>query len=103
MLVALLDAEFTLKGYETVEGDGSPSQYRIPFPGGCDLPPGKYRWDHDRGAFLPTRNGPEESVQRPNVLKAIARGFMAVRDGKPLPKATLDWLKDYEQSMDNKD
>jgi hypothetical protein len=102
MLVALLNKDFIIKGYEETEGEEEVSRFRVPLPS-CDLPVGKYKWDHDKQAFLPVSGGPEEQIARPNVLKAIARGLMAVRDGKPLPKATLDWLADYEQSMDNKD
>ncbi len=96
--VAVTDANDVLLRYRKVE---KPDPQDIVVPDDCDLAPGRYRWDRVRGTFLPIAPPPEAEVVEPNALRAIARGFMAIRDGQSLPRETLDWLAFYERSLDN--
>lgn len=100
--LAVLDEQGVLTGFEEIEAENhTPPPDRVEVPGGCDLVPGRYRWDGDQFVPIPLRGGagiPEE----PNTLRAIARGFMALRDqGTELPGETLDWISWYERSIDN--
>jgi hypothetical protein len=106
-LLARIDPDGFFLGVETVDALPSPMpQDRVPLPDGHDLEEraaaGRApRWDAKAGSwhFLvpPT---PEELVEQPHALRAIAKGFAAIRDGKPLPQETLDWLDWYERSLD---
>jgi hypothetical protein len=102
-LIALLDKNLMLKGFETVDQEEAPSRNRIPVPRDCDLKPGRYKWDADNGRFIPTAASPENAVKEHHVLREVARALIAIRDGKTFPQSVLDWLADYEVSMDNKD
>lgn len=79
----------------------------------CDLPPNRYRWVEDAaapfgGRFVPlTRKelgevNDDPTITEAHILRGIMRGFIAIRDGEPLPDDTLKVLAWYEQSFDNK-
>ena len=93
---AILDRFGIIQRYERTDGEG------IVVPEDCDLPPGKYRWDKEKGQFVPIMQafGKPNAVDHPSAIAAIAEGFKAIRDGKPLPIITLDWIVAYERSMD---
>lgn len=103
--VALLDENCVLTGFEMVpEAKARLGPRRIEVPPGCDLRPGCYR--HRDGAFwpLPPKRSEDELRGTPDAIRAIARGFMAIRDdGRiTLPPDTLAWLDFFEKSFDNK-
>lgn len=99
--IAVLAADGTLVSFDkSGKADG------IAVPVGCDLDPGKYRWNAPAARFdhIPEAFG-ERPALPPDQVKAIARGFMAIRDARlvRLPAATLAWLDWYATSMDNQD
>lgn len=94
--VALIDGAGILIGYsKDSKAEG------ISVPDDCDLAPGKYRWEPKAETWLPLSPVESDPTDQPHILRAIARGFIAVRDEKPLPKETLDWLTLFEGSIDN--
>jgi hypothetical protein len=101
-LIALLDQAGVLTGYEEVEAGEVPGRVgRIPVPDGCDLVPGKYRWDGK--SFIPiNQNKQDAAAADPDAMRAIAHALMAIRDGEPLPPDTLQWLHFYQTSFDNR-
>lgn len=103
--VARLDANGVLAGYERgLPADYAPQAGEVVVPDDCDLLPGKYRWDAERGAFLPLpRPGSADAVKDVNVLRAIFRGFQALETRFPgtLPSETKEWLNQFACSVDN--
>jgi hypothetical protein len=102
--LAVLDSAGVLTSYEQIEDDvledailpGS----RILVPDGCDLAPGKYRWNGQ--TFIPIgANGQDMVAEELDTVRAITLALMAIRDGKPFPPETLKWLDWYENSFDN--
>jgi len=78
---AVLDEDDVLVGYDD-NGNGPE------VPVDCDLAPGKYAWSGH--SFVPVK------ANRPNREAAIAEALIAIRDGKALPPATLQYLEDYQ-------
>lgn len=71
----------------------------------CDLPADSYRWDFEQKHFVPLKKkkGTENPFDEAATMRAVALGFIAVRDaGIALPKETLDWLAYYSTSFDFK-
>lgn len=90
---AIIDRFGILMRYERTNDEG------IPVPEDCDLVPGKYRWDGER--FIPIMQAfGKQTIDNPSTVAAIAEGFIAIRDRKPLPISTLEWLAAYERSFD---
>lgn len=113
--VARLDHRGVLQGCAEQDWDAPVEPFTVALPDGHDMheKAGRYRWIDDPanpmgGAFHPlARPGtPERAAEtlaeRPEILAAIAKGFLAIRDGRPLPTATLDWLAEFEKSIDAK-
>ena len=100
VLVARLDGHDVYHGTEEMDAaDVTPMH--VPLPGGCDLAPGKYRWDRTRKTFLPLRDHKTTIEQPPLALNALALGFIALHaEGRSLPTETLDWLDYYISTMD---
>lgn len=102
--LAMLDDHGILTGFS----EGTPGLDRIEVPDNCDLEVGRYRWNCAAKRFDPLPRldpwlaMPEETPE-PDTLRAIARGFMAIRDNGlvALPPETLDWLDRYGRSIDN--
>ncbi len=95
---ALLDPQGILVGYEESSEPPPPPFVELPGPG--DLTPGKYRWDGER--FVPIPKKSIASDLPPDAVTAFALGFEAIRDGKPLPKTTLEFLAWWRKSFDAK-
>lgn len=105
MLFAKIDPDGFFLG--TLEADAVGLLDAIPLPDGHDLHDRvaaglRPRWDQQSGQWQfvqpPT---PEEQVEQPHALRAIAKGFAALRDhGVFLPPETLEWLAWYERSLD---
>ena len=110
-LLAILDRDGVIAAFENVSAQrwGAPEAGEVPVPDGCDLEPGRYRWDGTR--FSPVNvdvfgmNGPRASL-------ALAEGMaflvdfvpavvatMKALDAHPqmtLPPKAADWLADWE-------
>jgi hypothetical protein len=85
--------------------DSRPAERSIEVPLNCDLKPGDWRWDAAAGAFKPLpkllRGKPRNLIALEALAtKAFALGLRAVRDGTPLPSYTLDWLTEWEKTID---
>jgi hypothetical protein len=85
--------------------DGRPGERSVVVPATCDLKIGDWRWDADAGTFtaLPrVLRGKAKNQIALELLatKAFALGLRAVRDGEPLPQYTLDWLAEWERTID---
>lgn len=93
---AILNDANVLVGYG--EPTGEPGEVLV--PDDCDLIPGRYQWDGR--AFMPVLPTAEQILNQPNTLRAVAKGFAAIRDSGvvTLPDETLDWLSAYENSFD---
>ena len=106
-ILAKIDPDGRFLGMETVDDlPASVPADRVLLPPGHDLEEqaarGAHpRWDFDAKCWrfeLPLTA--EEQVEQPHALRAIAAALGAIRDGKPLPQETLDWLAWYERSID---
>jgi hypothetical protein len=100
IMYAHLDDEGRLERF-----DGRPGERSIVVPAACDLKPGDWRWDAEAGAFKPLpkvlRGKPKNLIALETLAtKAFALGLRAVRDGQPLPQYTLDWLAEWERTID---
>lgn len=95
--IAQLDKNGLLVGYlkKDAAADGD-----IVVPDNCDLALKQYRWDAARETFVPLAARARPLEAAPDALHAIALALLAVRDGKPLPAQTLEWLAWYERSWD---
>lgn len=104
MKLALLDPSQLLVGFRD-EPDTVPAYVpkanEIPVPDDCDLVARRAHWDLDKKTFhLVVDPTPEQEVELPTPLRAIALALVAIRDSKPLPPETLAWLADWEKSFD---
>jgi hypothetical protein len=100
IMYAHLDAEGTLERF-----DSRPGKRSIVVPAACDLKPGDWRWHADAGQFKPLpkvlRGRPRNQIALEMLAtKAFALGLRALRDGQPLPRYTLDWLIEWEKTID---
>jgi hypothetical protein len=50
--VAILDADGIYQGAEHI-AESQVTDAHVLLPDGCDLPPGRYRWEHELKAFMP--------------------------------------------------
>lgn len=88
--VAVLGDDGTLMGYTDVMEPIAGKHIEVPC--GCDLAPGKYRYNSAKGCFEPVIN------KGPDSLAAIAVGFATVHAaGITLPQITLDWIAHVER------
>lgn len=88
--VAVLNDEGVLTGY--AETDKIDERLHVEVPCECDLQPEKYRWNRRTRRFEPI------SKKAPDAMLAIVAALTAIRDGKPLPKQTLEWLAWWEEN-----
>jgi len=100
--LALLSATGVLLDYRVVDEVPVPLPANaILVPNGCDHEIGCARWDATlRQWSIVAPPTPQEKVEAPDALRALALGFMAIRDGKGLPAETLAWLDAYAKSFD---
>lgn len=104
--VALLDDTGLLTGYDirTVPAEliGAPGCVRV--PEGCDLAPGKYRWNAVAGRFDPLPpNEPGQGPPPPDATRAIWAGLRAMQQqGMEFPAETRAWIKAYGETLDAK-
>jgi len=100
LIVAKLDAHDVYHGTEEIDAaDVTPGH--VVLQDGCDLSPGKYRWDRTRKTFLPLRDDKVTRDQPPMALNAIALGLIALHAQRvSLPPETLVWLDYYIGTMD---
>lgn len=98
--VAKLDANSIFQGVEEIDGTQVTPDH-VHLPRGCDLPPGKYRWDKPRKTFVPLDTPEEAAMKDPYMLNAIAIGLAAIHmHSIPLPPETLAWLDYHFTSID---
>lgn len=105
--VALLDETGLLAGYDrrSVGPDWIGEEGCIHVPDGCDLAPGKYRWNAAGGRFdpLPPNEPPASEMLEPSSLRAIWLGFKALQEGgQAFPAETAAWIEAYGKTMDAK-
>lgn len=101
--VAILDAQAVLLGFKKVSVVGrKETKFQVPVPDECDLTPKKYRWDAEAKTFVPLPPVAGSTPEHPDQVKAIALGFMALREAHvvALPKLTLAWLDWYAGTID---
>ena len=97
--VAVLDASGMLTDFQKIDKD-SVTKDSVVVPDNCDLKPNRYRWNGE--TFLPVLPTAAENIKSdPDALKIIARALIALRDGKKFPSDVLDWLANFETSLDN--
>lgn len=92
--VALLGPDGLLIGYDqTGDRDG------VPVPPNCDLAIGRYRYNARAGRFDAVE--PEaahiDELLHLDAVAALTMGMIALRDGKPLPEYTLEYLRKFEK------
>lgn len=103
ILVAVLDASDVYMGTASKPAaDLTPDD--VPLPAGCDLPPGRYRWDRAQGCFMPLPPAPEAPAAVPLDVSAM-RALRALIDtlqasGTTLPAACTDWAAAYARTID---
>lgn len=99
--IAKLDNNGVLTGYEEVsDADHTTTTAQVAVPDGCDLSPGQYRWDGER--FMPLQPDSFAETATPQAVHAIALGFASLWNaGTDLPDYTVQWLREYEKSIDN--
>lgn len=93
---ALVDGTGLLTGFdETGQAEG------VSVPVGCDLLPGKYRWDGK--SWQPMLQAfDSKEISAPEDRSAIALALIAIRDGKPMPPYSMAWLAIFEKTFDAK-
>lgn len=99
--LAMLDKRGVLTGYESCAGKAWKTRKgQVAVPDGCDLAPGRYRWDGK--TFLPLApDGSQDRLeQEPDAIRAIALGFVKLSETVELPEATLLWLESYTRTRD---
>lgn len=95
---ARIDKDGVYLGMEDVP-EGELTAEHLPQITECDLPPGKYRWRAEAGAFVPIDSGFRQI--EPDALAAIHAGLEAVRkSGVKLPKVTTEWLEHFKTTWD---
>ena len=102
--VAILDAQAVLLGFKKVSVTArKETKFQVPVPDECDLTPKKYRWDAEAKTFVPLPTPVVGSTaEHPDQVKAIALGFMALREQGvvELPNLTNEWLDWYRGTID---
>jgi hypothetical protein len=88
---------FTEAGPKTWKTRG----YQVAVPDGCDLEPGRYRWDGATFVALPPAGG-QDALEEPDAVRAIALGFAKISETVELPQETLDWLDHYDTSIEGR-
>ena len=96
--IAKLDENNIYHGIEEIEDDAL-QPHHVELPDGCDLPPGKYKWEGR--TFIPITDSLRIKINHPDALNAIAIGFISLQqDGILLPDETLEWLDHYITTQD---
>jgi hypothetical protein len=96
--IAILDSNGVYHGIEEIHPDNMQSHH-VELPDGCDLPPGKYRWDGS--TFRPITDPERIKISNPDAFNAIAIGFIALhQQGIKLPEETEEWLDHYITTQD---
>jgi hypothetical protein len=85
--------------------DGRWAEGAIAVPANCDLVPGQWRFDRatDTWKALPKllRGKPRNIIALEMLAtKAFALALRAMRDGEAMPQYTLDWLAEWEKTID---
>lgn len=98
--VARLNSEGVYYGIDVILKQDL-TDHHVHLPHGCDLPPGKYRWDFNKKAFVPLPKGTKPVEYQPHTVNAIALGFIYLYSkGAVFPKETIDWLDYYMTTID---
>lgn len=103
--VAQLDKAGVLLGFKKVsKKDWVTRDDQVAVEDGCDLAPGRYRWDRDGDTFvpLPPAGSQDALEQEPNAIRAVALGLMTISRTIELPDETLDWLEFYAESVEGR-
>lgn len=90
---AIIDANGVLLSYVFSVKDRSAANH-VEVPPGCDLVPGRYRWNGTDKRWDPVGVGigNPDVIDEPEALYCIAEGFLAVAgQGISLPETTLAW------------
>lgn len=99
--IALLDADNVYLGMDEIEEKDLDPDLHVALPGGCDLPPNRYRWDGAQKTFVPIKGDAVKTVETTDTLAAIALGFAALAEqGAVLPAETERWMKFHFKSID---
>lgn len=94
--VAQIDDEGVLLGYADVDReDWVTNETQIRVPPSCDLVPGKYWYDAEKGRWEPFGNQTKHDVNF--TTGAIVDGFMALEEqGFTLPESTKTFCKIWQ-------
>lgn len=100
VLVAHLDAEDVYWGTAEITPEEVTSDH-VPLPNGCDLPPGRYKWDKAAHTFVSLSDLRQRAVEQPVALNALAWALLALSAaGSQLPAPCLVWLDWYIDTID---
>ena len=93
---ALIDADGVLTGFARQQPTGASAETGIPVPDGCDLTPGRYRWNGEEARFepigLPQGDRTGEAIAIALGLRALANASNA-----QLPAASEAWVAAIER------
>ena len=99
--LAILDTDGLLTGYKRCAKKAwTTTKTQVAVPEECALEPGRYRWDGTTFVPLPPKGGEDALVQDSDAMMAIAKGFLALAEGNPVPTETADWASKYMRSID---
>lgn len=101
MTWAILDDHNILRGFSDNSVDGAIDVG----PEGCDLEPGHYYWDEERGCFLPCDYvAPEElRMSAELALAKLLEHLMANGSAKlksEMPPECRKWLEQFQETLD---
>jgi hypothetical protein len=100
VLVAVLDANQVFQGTKAIPASEVTDKDFL-LPDGCDLPPGQYRLDWEKGCFLPLHDLSALKASEPVALNALAWLMVSLdATGTPLPTPSREWLDFYVTSID---
>lgn len=101
--LAMLDKDGLLTGYKRCAKKACKTgKTQVAVPEECALEPGRYRWDDTTFVPLPPKGGEGRLLDDPPALAAIALGFLALSEGRPLPRETTAWAKQHMESFDGR-
>ncbi len=100
VFIAQFDADGLYSGMAEIDAAGLTDDH-VALPTGCDLPPGRYRWDKAAAAFVYAGEPKQRAEESPPALNALAWAMLAISDGGlALPTPAAAWLDAYIGTVD---